>query len=76
VVAGVAFYNLQAGPLESIQMRGNLIYLNLLLLLLAPYVGISLFTNDKRVYLADVSGHLYRPSCFYLAKVCTCCRSF
>lgn len=37
--------------------------------LLLPYVVMSLYTADRRFYLADVSAKLYRPSAYYAAKV-------
>jgi hypothetical protein len=40
---------------------------------LLPYVSISLYTHDKKVYLADSSAKLYRPWAYYSSKVRTNC---
>jgi hypothetical protein len=39
-------------------------------LLLLPYVYMSLYTADKQYYTADLSAKLYSPSAYYTAKVC------
>lgn len=40
-----------------------------LIMLLMPYVGISLYTADKTMYIADASAKRYRASAYYIAKV-------
>lgn len=69
LVTGLTFYRPLVGPFESLQARTNLVYWNLVAFVLLPFVSLSLYTNDKKLYLADVSAKLYRPGAFYVAKV-------
>lgn len=69
LVCGLTFYQLDVGTFEALQARTNLIFFNMIALVVLPFVSLSLYTNDKKMYLADASSKLYRPSCFYLAKV-------
>lgn len=34
-----------------------------------PYVGISLYTSDKQMFIGDASARRYRTSAYYAAKV-------
>jgi hypothetical protein len=55
----------------SVRSRLNLCYLALTFVVLMPYVSMGLYSSDKKFYLADASAKLYRPLCYYVAKV-TC----
>lgn len=43
-------------------------FIEVCILLLLPYVYMSLYSSDKQYYTADVAGRLYRPSAHYCAK--------
>jgi hypothetical protein len=34
-----------------------------------PYISMSLYTADRKHYLADATSRLYHPATYYLAKV-------
>jgi hypothetical protein len=64
ILTGVLFYNLP-GDASSLQRRLNLVYSNLAFLCLMPYISMSLYTADKKFYLAG--GHSLRTgSCLQL----------
>lgn len=46
-----------------------MMYIETCVLLLLPYVYMSLYTSDKQYYMADLSAKLYSPSAYYVAKV-------
>lgn len=64
-------YQSDFSSLLGMQSVSAYLFSSIMVALLLPYVSISLYTNDKRIYLADASAHLYRPSAYYVAKVCT-----
>lgn len=51
ILTGVLFYNLP-GDASSLQRRLNLVFSNLAFLCLMPYISMSLYTADKKFYLA------------------------
>jgi len=66
--AGVFYYGLpEAGP--GPRLRFNMLLNIIAFYCLIPYVSMSLYTADKKVYLADISAKLFRTSAYYLAKV-------
>jgi len=66
---GLFGYNSNLSSVEGLQSLGNYIYAALQVVMLLPYISTSLYTNDKKHYLADASSKLYRPSAYYIAKV-------
>jgi hypothetical protein len=63
-----AYHSDFSSPL-GMQSAAGYLYAALSMELLLPYISISLYTSDKRIYLADASAKLYRPSAYYVAKV-------
>lgn len=51
ILTGVLFYDLP-GDATSVQRRLNLVFSNLAFLVLMPYISMSLYTADKKFYLA------------------------
>jgi hypothetical protein len=51
ILTGILFYNLP-GDAASLQRRLNLVFSNLAFLCLMPYISMSLYTADKKFYLA------------------------
>jgi hypothetical protein len=51
ILTGVLFYDLP-GDASSVQRRLNLVFSNLAFLVLMPYISMSLYTADKKFYLA------------------------
>lgn len=54
--------------MRSLRARLNVLFVEPVILLLLPYVYMSLYTSDKQYYIADSSAKLYHPSAYYLAK--------
>jgi hypothetical protein len=71
LVYGIVFYNTPTDTLTGLRNRMSICFLIPMLAALLPYVSISMFTNDKKVYLADSSAKLYRPWAYYTSKVCS-----
>jgi hypothetical protein len=71
-VYGILFYNTPSDTLTGLRNRMSICFLIPLLATLLPYVSVSLYTNDKKVYLADSSAKLYRPWAYYASKVGAC----
>lgn len=69
ILWGIMFYNTPADNLTGLRNRMNLTFAMLQTCILLPFVSISLYTADKRFYLADASAKLYRASSYYAAKV-------
>ncbi len=66
--AGIFYYGLPvagSGP----RLRFNMLLNIIAFYCLIPYVSMSLYTADKKVYLADISAKLFSTSAYYLAKV-------
>lgn len=47
----------------------DVMFIETCVVLLLPYVYMSLYTADKQYYTADLSAKLYSPSAYYAAKV-------
>lgn len=62
-------YNVQLQGLDGFNSINNMLFTTVLVMLLMPYVSISLFTADKQMYIADASARRYRASAYYCAKV-------
>ena len=64
---GLLYFNM---PLDASSLRGrlNLLFNGLVFFCLMPYVSMSLYTADKKFYIADASAKLYRPHAYYAAK--------
>jgi hypothetical protein len=69
--AGLIYYALPEGG-SGPRLRFNMLLNVIAFYCLIPYVSMSLYTADKRTYLADVSAKLFVPSAYYLAKVRVC----
>lgn len=69
LLCGLLAYNANFFSFEGLVSRTNFIFGSMMLMMLLPYVSISLYTSDKQIYLADASAKCYRPSAYYLAKV-------
>jgi hypothetical protein len=54
ILTGVLFYDLP-GDATSVQRRLNLVFSNLAFLVLMPYISMSLYTADKKFYLAGMN---------------------
>lgn len=63
-------YKSDLDSLLGMQSMSAYIFAAVFVAVLLPNVSISLYTNDKNIYLSDASAHLYRPSAYYMAKVC------
>jgi hypothetical protein len=66
--AGIFYYGLPvagSGP----RLRFNMLLNIIAFYCLIPYVSMSLYTADKKVYLADMSAKLFDTSSYYAAKV-------
>jgi hypothetical protein len=67
LLTGLFFYN--AGTdFNGLRTRLNVIFLTTYILILLPYVYMSLYTSDKQYFLADISSRLYSHSAYYVAK--------
>lgn len=77
LLGGILAYGADFDSIQGLQSQVNFLYGAMMLVLLLPYVSISLYTNDKRIYLADASAKRYCPSAYYCAKVGVdeCCTS-
>uniref|UniRef100_A0A383VMS4 ABC transporter domain-containing protein n=1 Tax=Tetradesmus obliquus TaxID=3088 RepID=A0A383VMS4_TETOB len=69
LVFGLVFYNTPADTLPGVRTRMSICFVIPMVATLLPSVSISLYTNDKRIYLADSSAKLYRPWAYYSSKV-------
>jgi len=67
VFVGLIFYNLPV-TVDGLRARMNVLFVEPVILLLLPYVYMSLFTSDKQYFIQDASAKLYRPSAYYVAK--------
>lgn len=67
VFVGLIYYNLP-NTLDALRARLNVLFVEPVILLLLPYVYMSLYTSDKQYYIADSVAKLYQPSAYYLAK--------
>ncbi|GIL43410.1 hypothetical protein Vafri_1186 [Volvox africanus] len=68
LVVGLIFYSV-GNYFEAIRSRLDVMFIETCVLLLLPYVYMSLYTADKQYYTADLSAKLYSPSAYYTAKV-------
>ncbi|KAG2499204.1 hypothetical protein HYH03_002785 [Edaphochlamys debaryana] len=68
IVVGLIFYSL-GDYFESMRNRTDVLFIESCILMLLPYVYMSLYTADKQYYTADLSAKLYRPSAYYVAKL-------
>ena len=66
---GMLAYNANIQSLEGVTSLVNYIFGCMAYAMLLPYVSISLYTSDKKTYLADASAKHYRASAYYIAKV-------
>jgi hypothetical protein len=68
LLMGLLYFNM---PLDASSLRGrlNLLFNGLVFFCLMPYVSMSLYTADKKFYIADASAKLYRAHAYYAAKV-------
>lgn len=65
-------YNSDFSSILGMQSMSAYCFTAIMVALLLPYISISLYTSDKRIYLADASAaKLYRSSAYYVAKVGT-----
>ena len=67
-IAGLAFFDLSAGP-EAVEKRLALLFFILLLFELLPFCYMSFYVADRRFFAADVSNDLYHPSAYYISAV-------
>jgi hypothetical protein len=72
LVYGILFYNTPSDTLTGLRNRMSICFLILMMSSLLVYVSVSLYTNDKKVYLADSSAQLYRPWAYYTSKLGAC----
>eukprot|EP00775_Hariotina_reticulata_P006450 gene6450-6679_t len=68
LLVGLIYYNMPADA-SSIRQRLNVLFSTLCFFVLMPFINISIYTEDKGMYLADVAAKLYKPSAYYVAKV-------
>lgn len=68
ILMGLLYYS-QPDNANSLRGRLNLLFNVLAFFCLMPYVSMSLYSADKKFYIADASAKLYRPLAYYLAKV-------
>jgi len=68
LLMGLLYYSLPADGL-GLRSRLNLLFNLLAFFCLMPYVSMSLYSADKKFYVADASAKLYRPHAYYAAKV-------
>lgn len=66
---GIMGYNVELSGLDGFNSINNMLFTTVLIMLLMPYVGISLYTADKTMYIADAGARRYRASAYYVAKV-------
>ena len=68
---GLAFYNMDVGPLDTIRNHINLMFGLVQGCLLLPFTSLSVLTDDKRIHVADTAAKRYRLSlsAYYVAKV-------
>jgi len=64
---GLVFWRLGDG-LDAARNRVNILFIIVQLFMLLPYVYMSLYAADRRHFTADISGRLYTPGPYYLAK--------
>lgn len=68
ILMGLLYYGMAADA-TSIRGRLNMTFNILSFFCLMPYVSMSLYSADKKFYIADASAKLYRPHAYYAAKV-------
>ncbi len=68
ILMGLLYYGM---PQDATSIRGrlNMTFNILSFFTLMPYVSMSLYSADKKFYIADASAKLYRPHAYYAAKV-------
>lgn len=66
---GLVFYSMTVNSLDSIRYRTNLLFGIIMAVMMMPFTGISLYTADKRVHVADTAAKRYRLTAYYAAKV-------
>jgi hypothetical protein len=68
LLMGLLYFDM---PSDASSLRGrlNLLFNGLVFFCLMPYVSMSLYTADKKFYIADASAKLYRAHAYYAAKV-------
>ncbi|GBF91998.1 ABC transporter G family [Raphidocelis subcapitata] len=66
---GVVFWRAADAPgLDSLRDRINVLFILVQQFLMMPFVYMSLYSADKRHYVADVGARLYTTSPYYAAK--------
>lgn len=82
LLTGVLFYSL-SGTASSLMSRLNLLFSNLAFVTLMPYISMSLYTADKKFYLAGAAacGAAWAGCCWVrrltpTPPCTTCCRRF
>ncbi|MEW5309515.1 MAG: hypothetical protein WDW38_001400 [Sanguina aurantia] len=68
MVIGIIYYNLDHS-FEALRSRADLLWIQSSVMLLVPYVYMSIFAGDKQFYMADIGNKLYSVSAYYTAKV-------
>lgn len=68
ILMGLLYYGMPSDA-TSIRGRLNMTFNILSFFCLMPYVSMSLYSADKKFYIADASAKLYRPHAYYAAKV-------
>lgn len=68
ILMGILYYGM---PSDATSLRGrlNMTFNILTFFCLMPYVSMSLYSADKKFYIADASAKLYRSHAYYAAKV-------
>lgn len=67
VFTGLVFWNQDEG-VDGMRNKVNLLYIHTMFLLLMPFVYMTLYAQDKRNCVADLSSKLYGVSAYYAAK--------
>jgi hypothetical protein len=68
ILMGLLYYGM-GGDATSIRGRLNMTFNILAFFCLMPYISMSLYSADKKFYIADASAKLYRSHAYYAAKV-------
>ncbi|KAF6255774.1 hypothetical protein COO60DRAFT_1533203, partial [Scenedesmus sp. NREL 46B-D3] len=68
ILMGLLYYGM-GGDASSIRGRLNMTFNILSFFCLMPYISMSLYSADKKFYIADASAKLYRSHAYYAAKV-------
>lgn len=66
---GLMAYDISYEGVDGFRSRTNLLFAAVQFMTLLPYISTSLYTNDKRIYLADASAKRYHPAAYYCSKV-------